>query len=351
MGFPAWIRVLAKNRFAISPSRLAAAFLITCFSLFNSCAALVQSLIFGRRIARTKLVDDPIFVLGHWRSGTTLLHELLVCDPRHSFVHTYACFCPNHFLVTGALTWFLGIFLPSRRPMDAMEIRWDSPQEEEWALCNMGLPSPYLTMLFPNRPPQDPEYLDLRGVPREDVQRWQQKFRWLLQCLAVRDSRRVVLKTPLHTSRITVLLELFPRAKFVHIVRNPSVIFPSTVHTWRQLYRWEGIQVPRYDGLEESVLATFERMYRAFEEEVSTIPPSQFCEVRYEDLTRDMPGQIRRIYEKLELKEFDQVLPRVQEYASKKSDYKKNRYEISPEMREQIHHRWRNYCEKYGYHE
>ena len=129
---------------------------------FGSC----NSLLFGRKIERTEIEDDPIFVIGHWRSGTTLLHELLVLDPRHTFPDTYACFSPNHFLVSG---WWmkpcLKILLPARRPMDNMVAGWDHPQEDEFALCNMGVPSPYLTNVFPNRPPQYQEYLDMRGVP------------------------------------------------------------------------------------------------------------------------------------------------------------------------------------------
>ena len=38
--------------------------------------------------------------------------------------------------------------------MDNMAAGWDHPQEDEFALCNMGVPSPYLTIIFPNRPPQ-----------------------------------------------------------------------------------------------------------------------------------------------------------------------------------------------------
>ena len=41
----------------------------------------------------------PVFVIGHWRAGTTLLHELLVRDPRHTYPNTYDCFGPNHFLL------------------------------------------------------------------------------------------------------------------------------------------------------------------------------------------------------------------------------------------------------------
>ncbi len=148
----AWWRILARNRFAVSPSRIGMAAILVLISGLNSLLWLMQTIFLGRRIARTQLVEDPVFVLGHWRSGTTLLHELLAADPRHAFANTYASFAPNHFLLTGRLfPKLLRLLLPSMRPMDNMPIGWDYPQEDEWAMCNMGLPSPYLTLVFPGR--------------------------------------------------------------------------------------------------------------------------------------------------------------------------------------------------------
>ena len=48
--------------------------------------------------------------------------------------------------------------------MDNMTAGWDCPQEDEFALCNMGLRSPYLTIAFPNHPPQDQEFFELAEV-------------------------------------------------------------------------------------------------------------------------------------------------------------------------------------------
>ena len=112
--------------------------------------------------------------------------------------------------------------------MDNMEAGWDRPQEDEFALCNMGSPSPYLTIAFPNRPPQDQEYFDLEGLSPQARERWKRRLVWFLKCVTVRRRKRIVLKSPPHTFRVKTLLELFPNARFVHIIRDPHVIFPST---------------------------------------------------------------------------------------------------------------------------
>src|SRR4030095_4005713 len=137
----------------------------------------LQELICGRRVRETEITYAPLFIIGHWRSGTTLLHELLTLDQRHTYPTTYECFFPNHFLLTE--WYFTRLFrfaVPSRRPMDNMSMSWDRPQEDAFGLCNLGQPSPYLTIAFPNCRPQYPAYFDLEDVPPEALHRWKQCF-------------------------------------------------------------------------------------------------------------------------------------------------------------------------------
>ena len=97
----------------------------------------------------------------------------MVLDSRHAYPDTFECFCPNHFLVSGwLLRRGLKYLLPKRRPMDNMSAGWDRPQEDEFALCYLGVPSPYLTIAFPNRRPQHEVYLDLKSVSPEGLARW-----------------------------------------------------------------------------------------------------------------------------------------------------------------------------------
>ena len=345
-----WFPLLVRNRFHTSPRRWAMMVLMSFLSLMHFGLWLLQTLFFGRRIARTQLRGDPIFVIGHWRSGTTLLHELLVLDERHTYPNTFDCFCPNHFLLTAPFFRPLvrGL-LPKQRPMDNMAAGWDCPQEDEFALCNMGMPSPYMTIAFSNHPPQYQEFFELADVSPRQRAHWQNGLMWFLKCLTVRTPRRIVLKSPPHTFRIKILLEMFPKARFLHIVRNPLVIFPSTINLWKQLYRNEGLQVPTYEGLDEHVFTTFSRMYEVFERDRSLIPAGQFCEVRYEDLVARPIEEMRRVYEELELGGFEKVLPQMEAYFAKKADYKTNRYQLPPELAAEIRRRWASFFQRYGY--
>ncbi len=346
----AWARLLARGRCAVHLRYLYIAVIVTFVSLFHTALRFVQQLVYGRRVARTPIRQAPIFIIGHWRTGTTLLHELLILDERHTYPDTYECFVPNHFLLTERwLKRWLGFLLPSRRPMDNVAAGWDRPQEDEFALCMLGQPSPYLTIAFPNRVPLCPEYLDLVDVPAPALAAWKRTFLRLLQALTLRDPRRLVLKSPPHTCRIPVLLELFPDARFIHIVRDPYVVFPSTVNLWKSLYRAHGLQKPTFAGLEEYVFQTFNRLYDRLEATRGLVGPDRFYELKYEDLIRDPVGEMEALYERLGLGGFDAYRPRLEEYLVRTSGYETNRYDLPPELRAEIGRRWRPVIERYGY--
>ena len=149
-----WWPLLAKNRFSVSPSRLHMAAALVFFTPINDLLALTQELIHGRAIRRTKLAGPPVFILGHWRSGTTMMHELLQLDERFTSPNTYQCFAPWHFLLTESLICRFGNFLlPDKRPMDNMKVGWTLPQEDEFALMVLGAPTPYYRVAFPRHRP------------------------------------------------------------------------------------------------------------------------------------------------------------------------------------------------------
>jgi hypothetical protein len=345
-----WLRFAAKNGFRISPTRWPMAAGITIVSLFNTALALVQQLLLGRRIAKSPIEHPPIFIIGHWRSGTTYLHELLVLDDGFAFPTTYECFAPSHFLISDWLVAkYMKFLLPAKRPMDNMAAGWDLPQEDEFALCNLGVGSPYKTMAFPNRPPQDADYLDLKQLSSSNLARWKAGMRLFLKRVAYRKPRPIVLKSPPHTARVRTLLELFPNARFVHIVREPVSVFLSTVRLWRSLYQVQGLQADNGHDVSEYVLSTFERMYASFEEDRRLLKRGQYFEVRYEDLVADPQGQIRAMYERLNLGDFERVRPRLEEFLVAKKDYQTNRFEPPAEVRSMVYARWAEFARRYGY--
>lgn len=80
---PAWLKLLWRHGAAIDWAHYwhRAAFL-TLMACLNSCLGLVDSLAWWRAIDAQRLHEQPIIVLGHPRTGTTLLHNLLSLDSR-----------------------------------------------------------------------------------------------------------------------------------------------------------------------------------------------------------------------------------------------------------------------------
>jgi hypothetical protein len=347
--FFAWLHLLARNRFAVHWSHAYIAIIITLVSIWHTVLRHLQELLYGEEIARTPIDRAPIFIIGHWRTGTTLLHELLVLDERHTYPTTYECLEPNHFLLTETFfqRW-MRFLLPSHRPMDNMPAGWERPQEDEFALCMLGQPSPYLAIAFPNSARGKSHALELDLKPRE-LKQWKRTFLRFIQQLSFKSPRRIVLKSPPHSCRIRMLLELFPRARFIHLVRNPYVVFPSTVNLWKSLYRTHGLQRPTFAGLDEQVFATFIHLYSRLEEERGLIPASQYYELRYEDLIRDPVGQMRALYTHLDIDGFEQVSPLLRKYLATAEGYATNRYDLSCEQKEEITRRWGQVIRRYGY--
>lgn len=352
MTLGAWLKILARGKYRVSPRRLGMAGVVSMLGPFNSSWALLEKALYGRKIAELQLSAPPIFIVGHWRSGTTLLHEYMILDSQFSFADTYACFTPAHFLVSRrflkpAVSWMM----PKKRPIDNMEFGFDRPQEDEFALCALGCPSPYQHLLFANEPPDFQDYLTLRNLDPQKRQEWLEYLDFFIRSLAVLNPKQIVLKSPTHTARIRTLLEKYPDAKFVHIHRNPYKIFPSTYNLWLRLAQDEGLQVPTGNELTEYVFSSFLEMYEAFDRDVPLLKPEQFADISFKSLTSDPVGTIRGIYEKLQLDGFDSVASKIQEHADSQREYKKNKFEIDPALAGEIATRWSKYIQKYGYSE
>ena len=90
-------------------------------------------------------------------------------------------------------------------------------------------------------------------------------------------------------------------------------------------------------------------MYEVFERDRRLIPPSRLCEVRYEDLWRIPLGQMRAVYQQLELGDFDHVMPAIRKYFADKADYQTNRFQLAPDQCAEIGRRWQSFLERYGY--
>jgi hypothetical protein len=331
MALGEWWALLRRHRFAIDLRHLPRALVQTAASTSNSVGARIERIRFGRRIDANE-VHTPLFILGHYRSGTTHLHNLLALDREFAAPTLFQVLNPHTFLTTERYAAVVADkLLLRRRYQDEVAQGVGVPSEDEVALCTMTGLSPYMAWYFPGDGSHYDRYLTFRGVSDAEVTRWGNALTKFLKKLTLRYGSPLVLKSPPHTARIRLLLGLFPDARFVHIHRDPYEVFRSTRHLIRAVQPVFRLQeCPTPDG-DDQILSVYTEMYDAYFEERELVPGGRLCEVAFEDLERDPIGIVGSIYEALGLSGFEVVRPRLESYLVTIAGYRKNRLDELPE--------------------
>ncbi len=350
--FGKWCKLLAANGFQISPAYLHRALVITVASLSNSVFAGIEAFRYGAAIDQAPRPQAPLFILGHWRSGTTFLHELLAQDTaQFQFPNTYQVLNPYTFLTTENVTTRLFPWMvPDKRPMDNMALSFQSPQEDEFAPLLMTLTSLYLGTSFPRRMDHYDRYMTFHDVDQHEVDAWKAAFVRFCKKLSLRDQRTLLIKSPPHTARIRTILEMFPDARFLHIHRDPYSVFQSQRHFFDTAGWYTYLQRPDLDAIDEGILRRHEVMYDAYFADLPLIPKDRMHEIRFEDLEADPVGEIATAYERLSLEGFTDFAPTLQAYVETLKGYKKNSFrELDPATKKIVAERWARSFDKGHY--
>jgi len=181
------------------------------------------------RLSRAPPIEPPIFIVGHWRSGTTHLCNLM-SQAGFAYLSPLAAGLPwDLFGLARLFRPLLERALPGDRFIDNVPVTPTSPQEDEIALANMTTLSYYHGLYFPQRFAAAFERgLFFDGCTPQEIAAWQRCQRSFLAKLALaQQGRRLLIKNPAYTARLAILDEMYPGAKFIHIHRNPFEIFES----------------------------------------------------------------------------------------------------------------------------
>jgi omega-hydroxy-beta-dihydromenaquinone-9 sulfotransferase len=348
--FGDWFKLLDKNDFSVDVVYWPRATLITFGSVLNSYLAWKERRAFGPVLADVEIVP-PLFILGHWRTGTTHLHNLLAVDPRFAFPNNCQVAYPKTFLSTEAqIAPWIDRLMPQHRLQDSMRIRVDMAQEDESAMFTATSLSPYTAWVFPRNERHYELYLAFRDVPAQELACWKQAFIEFLKKLTWKYRKPLLLKSPPHTGRIKLLLEMFPEARFVHIHRDPYRVFQSTKHTTLTAGFAFALQRRNLKLLDDGILRRYRILYDAFFEERGLIPTGRYHDLCFEELESDPLGQMELLYEKLSLPGFAALRPALQQYVVSLADYRKNALpDLSLSLKQRIAKHWRRCFDEWGY--
>lgn len=349
MTLPNLLRVLARNDFKVDARCFGRLAYLTAFGVFNSVFGAYETIFNSKDIEATSVDQAPLFVIGHWRSGTTHLHNLLACDPNLCCPTSYQALFPRHFVFSQAGGFLFDLIAPGKRPMDNVAFSSGTPHEDEFGLAALSTVSPYLRFWFPVTGNSAYTSLDPAQWPPELHEQWKRAFMTFLKKMSLSESGRVCLKSPPHMGRIALLHELFPEARFIHIVRDPYTVYTSTHHLWRTSLAFSHLQVPPPEVVDEIILSWYEELFSIFERDRGLLPPNRLHEVKFEDLERAPLDVMSDAYASVELEGFDEAAPLIERYVSSLADYRKNRHDISEKIRETVRNRWGFVFDRYGY--
>jgi hypothetical protein len=345
-----WIQLVKQNK-GIDQRFLHRALFITIISIGSAPIRMLFSLKYGKKIKEVTVKEPPIFIIGHWRSGTTYLHELLSYDPQFCYTTLWSTLLPEGCLILEPLKRFLARFLPSERPMDNIKVDMDGPYEDEAALAVLHPWSFFHCLHFPrNAEEQYQKSIHFQGLSPQEKNQWKETYlQFIKTILFMNPGKRFLSKNPPNTARISTILEVFPDAKFIHIYRSPYLVYLSTKKMRLRVLDKLALQEASEQEIEQQVLSNYIRLMNSYFEQKEQIQPGRFVEIRYEDLIKDPMKHLQYIYDALHIPGFEKAQPELMKYLERQSEYKTNVYSIDQKILQHVEKNWKFTIDRWGY--
>lgn len=262
-------------------------------------------------------IEKPVFVVGHARSGTTLLHRLMVSDPAYfNFFVLYELLFPSLWQkrilrALGRVDRVLFRSFFEKRLLaaedDVLEGARDMhhlglfvPEEDDFVLTASCVASTWVA-LFPGMPEFDVYYVD----------EWPHKRRRrVMRAYADGVRRQLCLsgahkihcsKNPSYSGRIESLIEQFPDARFVVMMRDPREAIPSLLKMLQKTWRSQGWSEDRIAKSIEALIVNSVHTYLYPLQALARHPETKWTVVDYRELVAQPKATVKGIFEALDL--------------------------------------------------
>jgi hypothetical protein len=256
-------------------------------------------------------------------------------------------------LLGRALRPLLKRALPESRLIDNVEVNPDSPQEDEIALASMQDLSYYHALYFPEKLAEHFEhgaFPEQNGVsPGAIARRTRRLKHYSRKLLLNMRGDTLLVKNPIYTGQVAWLRSLWPNARFVHIHRNPYVVFNSTRNFYRKLLPAYALQAFDADAAEPVILDAYPRMLERLYADTADLPESQFIEIAYADLDAQPMVCLERIYKQLDLGDFERHAPRFTDYLESIRGYAKNPHRFNAASLDKVDAAWGKWLRRWDY--
>ncbi len=298
----------------------------------------LERALYGRQIAGKELSNSPLIILGHDRSGTTHLLNLMSLDPQFAYTRPSQMVLPGCCILFDKAIDALLRRIDYRRPFDNMEVGPGSPQDDEVPLVKLTPHCEYHKYSFPRRYRYWLDtYVFNFTVDSPAYEEWRRIYLATLRKAAVLMGReRSLLKSPATMANLNVVLELFPNAKFIHIQRNPYRVIPSQINLHKTMARRYGLEAVADEQIAEFALYQYRGYMEGFVKYKHRIRPENLFEIRFEDFVADRMHGLRRIYDRLSLGDFAAMANSFRTYISAVENYEPHHFTEDPVLKAKI---------------
>jgi hypothetical protein len=301
----------------------------------------------GDQLKNHPVPENPVFIVGHWRTGSTFLHKLMSLDKQCTAPTVFQISVPDSFLVSRKyyepiMTKVMG----KKRPMDNVKLGFDEPQEDEYALMKLTMDSPLIKLIFPNN---DDYFLNgYEDFMPTDVEKWKREMSNFCKKLDFATGKRIILKNPFHSMRIPLLVKMFPDARFIHIYRNPYDVIPSTMNLWNIVGSQNQLKKKWSPPKLVDVVKSYNKILSKINVDFGILPDETKYELRFEDFEKNPVVELKKMYNHFKWEFTGDFEGRLKNHLANLKDYQKNKYSVTDSEKEEIHSILKNNFDGYS---
>ena len=304
-------------------------FLFIFFPLWNIYIRIgyyLDKLIFPKY--KEDLSPDPIFIIGNYRSGSTFFHRLLLRDDQFTCLKAWEIYFAPALVHRSVIRFILKVSKLIGSPVQKAVTSFDNMMNEIYTMHKTGLYtyeqdsqlfyhtwSSYNVFAVAPFPELARRYIYYdQEVPIKERQKQFGFYKEVLnRHMYLHEGQLYLSKNPDFSPAVETLLETFPNAKFINLVRPPEQMVPSSINLWAHNWRAYGTpeeEFPQIDVIKEHAA----HWYRYPHQVLSDLPSDRYQVLFFENLVANPEAEISRIYDQMGLEltdEFHNILKEV----------------------------------------
>ncbi len=287
---------------------------------------------------RNQEIKDPIFIVGAPRSGTSYTQSLICLDQEQfAYLNLYQTIFPaivyqRLFDSVGWLDRHCGNVFS--RSIGWIERKffggWDDqhymgmnqPEEDE-ALFLFCLMSESIFMLFP--------YINELWqvafpdqLPEKERQKLMQYYKSSIQrhLYATGKNKIFLSKSTSFAGRIDSMMETFPDARIIHLVRHPYQTIPSHVSLFHQSWQLHSPEIAKDSPESEKYALLAVRWYQNMLDKQHQFTSDRYVRILYSELAKDPAAAIEKIYSHFGITMSEEFSARLTSVTTRSRNYK-----------------------------